>query len=166
MHAHLAVVAALCAALFAVLAASACGGLALKPDESLAPASVTVTRVDRPTKNATGKTVTAYLVLDKPFAGAVEMRLFDRDDDKGVEVGRQTVVVDEPAGAHYVDFQFDSRTPVFAAAAVQVRALPGPSTVGAAGNVDTEAPTDGGVPANGGVPAAPAPAAGGVDAGT
>jgi hypothetical protein len=107
-----------------VLLLSACGGLKLKPDESLAPESVTVTRVERAVDNATGKTVSAYLVFDKPFTGAVEMRLFDRDDAKGVEVGRAVVRVNEPAGAHYVDFIFDRRTPVYTAAAAQVRAVP------------------------------------------
>jgi len=124
---------------------SACGGLKLKPDSSLVPASVSVTRVERAVDNATGKTVHAYLVFDKPFAGAVEMRLFDRDDAKGVEVGRSVVRVNEPAGAHYVDFIFDPRTPVFTAAAAQVKAV----TAGGFeetpdGGVGAPAETDGG----------------------
>jgi hypothetical protein len=119
----------------AVLVLTACGGLKLKPDSSLAPASVSVTRVERAVDNVNGKTVSAYLVFDKPFAGAVEMRLFDRDDAKGVEVGRSVVRVNEPSGAHYVDFIFDPRTPVYAAAAAQVKA------VAAAG---AEEPSDGG----------------------
>jgi len=142
----------------AVVALSACGGLKLKPDESLAPASVSVTRVERAVDNATGKTVSAYLVFDKPFTGAVEMRLFDRDDAKGVEVGRSVVRVNEPAGAHYVDFIFDPRTPVYAAGAAQVKAV---SAAGAGevadGGTPAETATDGGAePTDGGTGAADA----------
>ena len=130
----------------ALLALCACGGLKLKPDASLAPVSVTVTRVERAVDNPAGKTVSAYLVFDKPFEGTVEMRLFDRDDAKGVEVGRSVVRVNEPAGAHYVDFIFDPRTPVFASAAAQVKAVASANTVEAtdAGSSATEAASDGG----------------------
>lgn len=130
----------------AVVALSACGGLKLKPDDSLAPASVTVTRVERAVDNATGKTVSAYLVFATSFTGTVEMRLFDRDDAKGVEVGRSVVRVNEPAGAHYVDFIFDPRTPVYAAAAAQVKAVSAAGVEEAAdGGATADASADGGV---------------------
>jgi hypothetical protein len=161
----------------AVVVLSACGGLTLKPDESLAPASVTVTRVERVIKNASGRTVSAYLVFDKPFAGLLEMRLYDRDDEKGVEVGRTLVAVNEPAGARYIDFTFDPRTPVHAAGAVRVKAVSatpandtsdaGPAVSADAGAADL---ADAGVPAaaDGGVDGTEsptAPDAGVVDAG-
>jgi len=140
----------------AVVALSACGGLKLKPDASLAPASVSVTRVERAVDNVTGKTVSAYLVFDQPFEGAVEMRLFDRDDAKGVELGRAVVRVREPAGARYVDFIFDPRTPVYTAAAAQVKAVAAGAGEVVDGGAQAESATDGGTEAtDGGTGAGP-----------
>ncbi len=98
------------------LSLAACGGLQLKPDESLGPAAITLTRVQ-----TAGKTVSAYLIFDKDYEGPLEMRLLDRDDEEGVEIGRSTVRVSERSGATYVDFIFDPRTPVHLTAAVRVK---------------------------------------------
>jgi hypothetical protein len=108
-----------------VLLLSACGGLNLMADDSLTQASLTVTRVQ-----IAGKTVSAYVVFDQSFDGPLEMRLFDRDDADGVEIGRSVVRVREQAGAHYIDFIFDPRTPVHKAAAVLIRTDVGGSAAG------------------------------------
>lgn len=108
----------------AALALCGCGGLKLKPDPTLAACSLSWTRVERVVDNPAGKTVTAYVVFDKPFDGTLELRLFDRDDAKGVEVGRSVLRVHQPAGARYVDFLYDARTPVFTSTAAQLKAVP------------------------------------------
>ena len=96
---------------------SACGGLQLVPDESLAQAAIAVTRIQ-----PKGNTISAYVVFEQDYVGPLEMRLFDTDDADGVEIGRATVRVNERVGAAYLDFIFDPRTPLRAAAAVLVRA--------------------------------------------
>lgn len=94
----------------------------LKSHESLATSGLTATRATRGEDGTAKHTVTVYVTFEKAWQGTVELRAYDQQER---EVGRVKVELDEKeAGAHYVDFAFDPRTPLLTAGAFEVRAAP------------------------------------------
>jgi hypothetical protein len=77
---------------------------------ALAERGIGVTRASK--RNAgQQKSVTVYVLFDKPYSGKLEMRAYDAEK---LEVGRSVVTLDEKEPtAKYVDFTFDERTPLF-----------------------------------------------------
>ncbi len=80
---------------------------------------INATRASREPSGAKQHVVSVYVVLDKPYAGPLELRAYGADKK---EIGRAKVQVDEKeATARYVDFEFDPRTPLLTADHFELR---------------------------------------------
>jgi hypothetical protein len=94
----------------------------VKAHESVAANGLGVTRAARGEDGTANHTITAYVTFEKAFAGALEVRVYDAEDR---EVGRaKTDLEEKESGAKYVDFTFDSRTPLMTAGHFELRATP------------------------------------------
>lgn len=95
-----------------------------KLDDTVTFNGINITRAARGESGTEQHTVTAYVTFDRPFTGMLELRAYDASN---VEVGRTRVASAElEAGAHYVDFIFDARTPLLTAGYVELRAFASP----------------------------------------
>jgi hypothetical protein len=93
--------------------------VAIRPGPGLVEAGLTVERAAR--RRADVPTVTAYLVSERAFAGALRLRAMS----DGHEVGRSQTRVERQAGeAAYVDFTFDPRVPMATVTELELAVLP------------------------------------------
>lgn len=91
----------------------------LSVQADLAQKGVGATRAALNDKTEKRHGVTVYVTLDKPYAGPLELRAYDKEK---LEIGRAKLTLDEKEPtAKYVDFAFDERTPLLTADHFELR---------------------------------------------
>ena len=89
--------------------------------DSVAANGLGISRAARGEDGTAQHTITAYITFDRAFTGVIELRAYDVEKR---EVGRSRIDADEKEGAKYLDFTFDSRTPLMTAGHFELRAIP------------------------------------------